>query len=119
MRATCSLASEKVKLEPSLSVKENLHSLAVSVEQNAKHSLIRDLVSPFSLMELVGFSIVWQLLVRPGAWNLCQLRTTVTQQLSAPQKWTVGHQTVGPTDGQSNEQANFRSWIYRRKKLPP
>ena len=78
---TCSLASEKVKLDPSLNVKENLQSLAVSIEQNAKHSLIRDLVSPLSLMELVGFSIVLQLLVRPGAWNLCQHRTTVTQQL--------------------------------------
>ena len=62
VRATCSLASEKVKLDPSLSVKENWQSLAVSVEQNAKHSLIRDLVSTLSLS--------------------CQLRTTITQQLA-------------------------------------
>ena len=62
VRATCSLASEKVKLDPSLSVKENWQSLAVRVEQNAKHSLIRDLVSTLSLS--------------------CQLRTTITQQLA-------------------------------------
>ena len=52
-----SLDSEKLKLDPSFSEKENLKPLSVNVEQISKHCLTKDFCS-LSLMASVETSIV-------------------------------------------------------------
>ena len=68
-----SLVSVKLKLAPSLRLKEKLISLSDSVEQNAKHSLSKDLLSLRSLMELMELAIVcvsYFLVLPSGAFQL-------------------------------------------------
>ena len=68
-----SLVSVKLKLAPSLRLKEKLISLSDSVEQNAKHSLSRDLLSLGSLMGLMELAIVcvsYFLVLPSGAFQL-------------------------------------------------
>ena len=78
-----SLVSVKLKLAPSLRLKEKLISLSDSVEQNAQHSLSKDLLSLRSLMELMELAIVCQLLFSSAERCFsAPASSAVTQQLS-------------------------------------
>ena len=78
----------KLKLAPSLRLKEKLISLSDSVEQNAKHSLSKDLLSLGSLMELMELAIV--------CVCVCELLFSPAERcFSAPASSAVTQQLLG------------------------